>query len=49
MKKQYEKPLSTAVELMTEGVIAASDIMAIMSTEDLNMEVQDASVWGAWE
>ena len=49
MKQTYEKPFSTVVQMTTESIIAASEVMAIMSS-DLNMEVVDGAVeFGGWE
>lgn len=48
MKKQYEEPRSTAVQLLTEGVIATSTLN-VQAMMPLDMEVKDASVWGNWE
>ena len=49
MKQTYEKPFSAVVQLATENIIAASDVMAVMGTE-LNMEVVDGTeVFGGWE
>ena len=48
MKKTYEKPFSSVVQLATENIIAASEVMAIMSS-DLNMTVNDADTFGGWE
>ena len=50
MKINYEKPCSEVVQMTTESIIATSvvNVQALM-TGDLDMEVQDASVWGAWE
>ena len=51
MKKQYEKPCSSAMEMVTESIIATSDVVNVQATlpSNLNMEVKGADVWGAWE
>lgn len=49
MKQTYKKPFSTVIQITTESIIATSEIMAIMSTENLNMEVHETDYFGSWQ
>ena len=49
MKQTYEKPFSTVVQMATENIIAASELMAIMPATELDMTVNDADTFGVWE
>ena len=50
MKQTYEKPFSAVVQMATENIIAASQLMAIMPpATELDMTVNDADTFGGWE
>lgn len=46
MNKQYEKPLTEAIQLMTEGVIAASEVFVVGSTLFGPEKIDDANIIG---